>query len=542
MAEQAEKWYLTTRRRMLESRPLRWVGGGFAALLLLLFIGSFFLDEPLRKTMETNINRDLKGYSVRLPALHFQLIGFSLTLKGLTVQQQAHPSPPVAHFPSIKAGIHWREIFSGSLVGEIVLDDPKLHINLQQLKNEAESKTPLKEKGWQEAIGEIYPLKINSLKIKNASLTYIDLDPKNPFIMSHLNLQASNIRNINRPDKPYPSYFHLDTAIFGSGRGSIDGKANFLARPLPSFKAAMKLEKIPIDHFKPVVARTSLSVSGGVLSAFGDVEYAPEVRIAHLKELLIQGMKINYIHTQKTKVAEKKRAVLVGEAAKKLSNKPGVLITADELKLTECDLGFVNDAAKKPYRIFLSDVDLSMNNFSNQSSRGPAKLQLNGKFMGSGATKASGEFRHEKKGSDMDLFVKIDTTQLASMNDLLLAYGNFDVASGSFSLVTELHVKDDTISGYIKPFFKDMNVYDRRKDKGRSVSHQLYEMMVGGAAHLLENRSQQQVATKVEISGSLKDPETSTWQIIGGLVKNAFFKAIIPKFDKDIGANGKPKK
>ena len=47
---------------------------------------------------------------------------------------------------------------------------------------------------------------------------------------------------------------------------------------------------------------------------------------------------------------------------------------------------------------------------------------------------------------------------------------------------------------------------------------------------LLENRSRQQVATKINISGSLDKPETSSWQIIVELIRNAFFKAILPSF------------
>ena len=155
-----------------------------------------------------------------------------------------------------------------------------------------------------------------------------------------------------------------------------------------------------------------------------------------------------------------------------------------------------------------------MSNFSNQFSQGPAQMRLNAKFMGSVITTASGDFRPEKGGSDFDLHVKIENTRLTAMNDLLRAYGNFDVSAGAFSLTSELHVKNNAISGYIKPFFKDIKVYDSRKDKGQGIFHQTYEMLIGGVAKLLENRSRQEIATKANITGSLKNPETSTWQIV----------------------------
>ena len=78
-----------------------------------------------------------------------------------------------------------------------------------------------------------------------------------------------------------------------------------------------------------------------------------------------------------------------------------------------------------------------------------------------------------------------------------------------------------------------MKVYDKRKDKEKSVFHNMYEMLVGGVAKLLENRPRGEVATKADISGPVESPKTNTLQIIGQLIKNAFFKAILPGFEQE---------
>jgi hypothetical protein len=539
MVERTERSTRTTVRKLLSSKWFLWASGLLAIIALVLFSATFFLDEPLRRLTEQKINRDLKGYSVRLPELRTGLIGLSITLKGLTVVQLAHPEHPVAYFPRLKARVRWREFIRGKHVAEFVLDEPKLNINLQQLREEAANKAPLKQRGWQQAVEDIYPMKINSLKIREASITYIDQDPQRPLVLSHLNLEASNIRNIESPDKVYPSSFHLDTVIFGSGHGTIDGKANFLAEPLPGFKAEMKLEKVSMDYFKTVLARSNLSISGGVFGAEGEVEYAPKVRVTHLKEMTIQGMKVDYRHSDKTAGAEKKRAVAAGKEVKKLSNQPDVQLTVDQLHLTGCTLGIANDAGGKRYRIFIADTDFGLSNFSNQASQGPAKLRLSGRFMGSGVTNGTGLFRPGKKGPDLDLYLKIDDAQLTSMNEVMRAFGNFDVAAGTFTVVTELHIKNQAISGYIKPFFKDVKVYDREKDKNKGAFHQMRELLIGGAAKILKNRPREQVATKVDISGSLAKPHTSTLQIVEELLRNAFVKAILPNFEKEFAGSGK---
>jgi len=525
--------------RVRDSKAFRWSFATLVVLALVLFAGSFLLDEPLRSNMEMEMNRDLKGYTVRIPKLHFQLLDLSLTLKEMTVVQQAHPEFPVISFPVLKASIHWSEIFSGKLVAEFRLDQPKININLLQLRSEVANKASIKERGWQQAVEEIYPLKINVLKITDATITYVDQDTEKPLVLNHLNLQANNIRNIRLPDKVYPSSFHLDTAIFDTGHGTLDGDANFLAQPLPGIKGRITLEKVPIDRFNTMVARSNIILSGGLLSASGDAEYAPKIKIAHLEKLDIQGMNIDYVHSKNTVVLEKKGVIAAKKAASELRNNPGILIRADQVNLTGCTIGITNKAAKKPYRVFLTNADLQMSNFSNQFSEGVAKASLKAKFMGSGITTASANFRPVKTGPDMDLFVKIEETQLTTMNNLLLSYGDFDVSAGVFAMVTELHVKNDKISGYIKPFFKDMKVYDKRKDKKRGIGHQMYEILVGGAAAILENRPHQEVATKIDISGSVSNPETSTFQIILELIGNAFFKAILPSFEKIVSGSGK---
>ena len=530
------------RSRMKKSpkpKALRRCLGGAALLVLALLAVPLFLDEPLRGYLERKINGDLKGYAVRLQGAHLQPIGLSLTLKGLSVRQQTHPDPAVVQLPLLTASIQWRGILSGRLVAKFVLDRPKISIDLRQLASEAANKAPLKERGWQQAIEEIYPLKINSLSINDAAITYVDRDPARPLVLSHLNLQANNIRNIRLPDLVYPSSFHLDTAIFGTGRGTIDGAGNFLSQPYPGIKGKVLLEKVPVDYFSPFFARGNLSIRGGVLRASGEAEYAPKAKHAHLEELDIRGMSLDYIHAPASAPADKKRVVRLEKKAVKIGSEPGLVIRADRVSLTQCTIGMVNETPGKRYRLFLSDADFQLDNFSNRFALGPAQARLKAKFMGSGAVTASALFRPEQGGPDFDLHLRIEESRMTALNELLRAYGNFDVSAGSFSLVSELHVKNGVLTGYVKPFFKDMKVYDKKKDQGRGRLHQMYEMLVGGVSELLENRTRREVATKATVRGSLGKPETSSWQIVGQLLKNAFFKAIVPGFDAGSPGPGK---
>lgn len=55
--------------------------------------------------------------------------------------------------------------------------------------------------------------------------------------------------------------------------------------------------------------------------------------------------------------------------------------------------------------------------------------------------------------------------------------------------------------------------------------------VVGLAAKILKNRPRGEVAAVVTISGQADQIQYSTWEIVGQLLENAFFKAILPGFD-----------
>ncbi len=50
---------------------------------------------------------------------------------------------------------------------------------------------------------------------------------------------------------------------------------------------------------------------------------------------------------------------------------------------------------------------------------------------------------------------------------------------------------------------------------------------------LLKNAPRDEVATKATISGKVDKPQTSTWEIVSRLLQNAFFKAILPGFERE---------
>lgn len=334
---------------------LRLAGVVVLALVFVIFIASFFIDEPLRRVVVRQMNQQLKGYSADIRKLSFHPIGLSLTLYDLKFVQQAHPDPPVFHAPRLDASVEWKALLRGRLVADFALTQPAIYANLQQLRAEAADPTPVEDHGWQEAFETIYPLKINEVRVTDGRVTYVDEGPFAPLEITRINLTAHNIRNIRSKDRTYPSDLHLDAVVFETGRVTLDGHADFLAVPVPGVQGDVKLEGIALDYFKPVLNHGSVAIQGGTLDAAGAFEYGPSVRMADLKEATVKEMKIEYVQTPQAAAAglPEKAARKTAEAAQKATNAPDLVLRARRVELVDSRVGFFNKRTNPSYRAFI---------------------------------------------------------------------------------------------------------------------------------------------------------------------------------------------
>ena len=135
-----------------------------------------------------------------------------------------------------------------------------------------------------------------------------------------------------------------------------------------------------------------------------------------------------------------------------------------------------------------------------------------------------------------DLNAEIKNTNLVLLNDFLKAYGNFDVHRGNFGLYTEMAAKDGKFKGYVKPIIKDLKVVGL-EDRHDTFFNKVWEQIVGAAGVIFKNQKKDQVATKVNMEGSFKNPKTNTLDAVWEVLLNAFVQALLPEVDNTISIN-----
>ena len=515
-------------------RWMWWTGLGVGLLVLVTVTAALFIDEPARRYMERKINGRLTGYTIAVPKLHVHPLTVSLELVDATLRQDANPDPPVALFHSLKASLHWKALIHGKVVATITFDRPELYVNLKHLQAEVASDVPLKDRGWQDALEAVaLDLKIDKLTVRDGELTYVDAGPFKPLRLSRINANAENIRNIKSKDRVYPSDLHVEAVVFDSGKLWLDGHADFLAEPHAGIQAALKLEQIELDYFKPITNRYNLSVTKGTLSLAGDVEYAPTITKLALDKVAVQGVHLEYIHKPGTAQVEQARKDQTVKAAKQVADQPDIELRINRVEVTKSTFALVNRAASPEYRVDLTDADLTVENLSNQRIEGASVARLKARFMGSGEMQASLTLRPRKGGYDMQLSARVEDADMVRMNNLVHNYGGFEVAAGEMSVYTELQVNNGAVTGYVKPLFRDVKVGTPAGEPKPTLGRRLYQGAVGLAAKILKNQPRREVVTVVTISGRADQPVYDMWGAVGHLLQNAFIKAILPGFDPE---------
>ncbi len=504
------------------------------ALLAGLLVGAaWLLGDRLRDYLVVRVNKGLKGYHVSARDLSVHPLSLSFVFNDLRMIQQQHPEPPVIEIPAVTVSISFKALIRGRVATVIHLQDPHVTLDLNHVRTEIKDDVPLKNKGLQHT-RRISPFIIDQLDVEGGRIAYTGRGESQPLTVTHVRLTAGNIRNIQNPDDPYPSPIAASAHVFGDGKIELQGRANFLARPSPSVKGSVTVEKISLERLAPIASQTRLSVESGVIEIFkARIEYAESNKQLDVSEAIFRDLKGNFVYPVKKSKIVGKAISKAKEVTAKKKVQPGQLrIRVEKLSLIDGNLGVVNLETDPNYRVFISKIKSEVENYSNGFENGPARVRLRGQFMGSGNTVVYGTFRPELHGPDFDLRVAVENTRIADMNPLLKAYAGLDAAAGLFSVYSEVSAHNRQISGYVKPLIQNLKVYSPQQDENENLFKQIYEGVADVLAKLLENRPRNDVATETDLSGNLDNPRASTVETLVNLVRNAFFKAILPGFQK----------
>ncbi|WP_414829038.1 DUF748 domain-containing protein [Alteromonas sp. H39] len=212
----------------------------------------------------------------------------------------------------------------------------------------------------------------------------------------------------------------------------------------------------------------------------------------------------------------------------------------DRLDIFNGQIAFHNPDTTPQIHISLHDIRLILRNLVNSrdlSKDMVATLNATGQTAEQGYISASGSMDPSTAKPTFDINVEASNVALVNFRNLLDTYAPFDLEAGSLEFAMELAADNGSITGYAKPVIHNVEVFSWKGDierDGDGPFEAIGEMASAFVTELFENQSEDQIATRIPIEGTLSDPETDTFSTLGGVLKNAFIKAMQGSLENSI--------
>jgi Domain of Unknown Function (DUF748) len=182
------------------------------------------------------------------------------------------------------------------------------------------------------------------------------------------------------------------------------------------------------------------------------------------------------------------------------------------------------------------DFQLELTNLTNVQGRDTeafADVHLDARVMGNAPLILTGQIDPNDELPSFDIDLSLEGAMLVDINPWLREFLKADAHAGVFSLYAELAAADGRFEGYLKPILENPEFFDTEEEKGKPFK-KAWEALVGFAAKVFENSSEDQVATQIPLSGEFENPKAGILPAIVNLLRNAFVAAFAHSLEGSI--------
>lgn len=207
----------------------------------------------------------------------------------------------------------------------------------------------------------------------------------------------------------------------------------------------------------------------------------------------------------------------------------------NKLEVTDGEIHFKQFDSEPQIDLVASNFDLVATNLRNvvvDDKSLPSSVTISATVLDGGKFTASAQMNLIKEVPDFNANISLEAVPVTSLNNFLVAYTGMDAAAGELNFYSEAAAEDGEIDGYFKPLMKNLEFREKGED-GRLLN-QLAEGTTDIISGVLSNPKKDQLASKIPISGNVKNTEVGVWVTLKNLFKNAFIEAFKPHFDDSI--------
>lgn len=166
--------------------------------------------------------------------------------------------------------VEWGALFHGKLVGEVVLEGPRLNFVVAQSKKASQTSI---DSSWEDRSKELFPLDINRFEIHNGEIHFRDLTrtPKVDVHLDQIDALAKGLTTRPRGDEALPATFHATGRAMNHAKLRLDMKLDPWAR-YPTFDMDGELTGLELKTLNDFLrAYAKVDAEGGTFSLYTEM-------------------------------------------------------------------------------------------------------------------------------------------------------------------------------------------------------------------------------------------------------------------------------
>ena len=152
-----------------------------------------------------------------------------------------------------------------------------------------------------------------AVSLSNGQVRYESDPTVDPIQLHQVDITAGNVTNRPPDNEPYPSELRVNARLKDDAELAFDSRADFLAKPSPRVDGDLKVQHLTLPTLRPLTRGYNVQVRQGKFDMSGHVNSSAPTTIVSVNNFLLEGAKVDYVHTAQTKHKEVKT---VGEGGR----------------------------------------------------------------------------------------------------------------------------------------------------------------------------------------------------------------------------------
>jgi hypothetical protein len=329
------------------------------ALLLLIFVFLHFALEPIVLRRVNRALASMEGMYGSVDDIHIHLYRGAYQIDSLKIFDEERDDIPFFAADIIDISLEWRALFRGRVVGDIHFESPVLN-----LISDGEEVEDGENVDFAHVLDELMPININTFTIHNGEVHYLDptANPKVDMFFKDLNVNATNLGNVNEDNRALPSAVTISAITIGGG--VIDGHVDLnILKERPDFDAVIEMDQVDLIALNEFTeAYANFTFEAGQLYASTEIAMKDGVFEGYLKPIF-ENVKVIDLQDENSSFLRKAWEVVVGASFKIFEN------PKEEQVATR--IPFEGDTNETNVRVLPTIINVLRNAFIEAFSKSP---------------------------------------------------------------------------------------------------------------------------------------------------------------------------